>query len=291
MQQQHHQQQQSQIGRAFYRANRPGNLNISNINSDDPLSGGNPYATHIDQFMANNNSSLPLQSPSHYMNQQQSQQQQQQTPSYQRPDSSKPLPSPYLNHQPQQQPTTPAYANFSSQTVSSPHYSTHNHTQNGVVASSPSYLAANTTVYNNNNNNSTNNNGHQTPSHSQNQYRKHPPSAHYQMPASASYDTTAAQSYTPNYSPCPSSAQIVNKQPHYFTFDINQNLSGTTTNTNSTGNIPNSPHHVIHQSQSQTSPGHPIASSGANSQNTNLHSQGKHEKLKCDIERINSIHS
>lgn len=273
MQQQH---QQSQIGRAFYRANRPGNLIISNINSNDPSSGGNPYATHIDQFMTtNNNSNLPLQSPSHYMNQQQSQQQQ--TPSYQRPDSSKPLPSPYLNHhQQQQQPTTPAYTNYSSQTVSSPHYSTHNHTQNGVVASSPSYLATNTIMYNNN---STKNNGHQTPSHNQNQYQKHPPSAQYQMPVSASYDTTAAQSYTPNYSPCPSSAQIVNKQPHYFTFDINQNLSATTTTTNSTGNIPNSPHHVIHPSQNKTSSRHPVASNGANSQKTNLHSQGKENHI------------
>lgn len=65
-----HQQHQH---RSFYRANRPGNLNISNIPLDQP-NIVSPYTNQRDHYASqqstsNNNNNPPIQSPPHFMNQ------------------------------------------------------------------------------------------------------------------------------------------------------------------------------------------------------------------------------
>ncbi len=177
---QHSQQQQQ---RSFYRAKRPGNLNIS-------CTEGEASTGQISNHFINPLTSLqqhqhiqPIQSTSQYMPNQNTSQQ-----AY--PQSPHPC-SAYTNTN---------HSNYS--------YSPHIQPQTNSAVS-PSYH----------------------PYQDQtggNQYSK-------QVSYSNGYDP--GQSYSPNYSPVASSAHIVNKQAHYFTFDVNNNNISNNDLTN--GNITN----------------------------------------------------
>ena len=191
------QQQQHDQQRSFYRANRPGNLNISNINENTSIPSYEQSPAYIGQ---QNLSAVQQNSP--YMTQ---------TSYVQNKIINSPLPpslqSPYT--------TSNQLSNIQSQSMSNGS----NYTNYPIA--SPSYNSMSRpskSVY-------------QTPNHQQytQSTSKKPP--HQFMPSS-NYDNQASQSFTPSYSPCPSSAQIINKQSHYFTFDLNNNTESLSSNNN-----------------------------------------------------------
>jgi len=230
-QQQHHSQHQQQRS-SFFRANRPGNLNIVEVNESmnqvqqiqqSPLINSQhqqqqqllmpPSSPYMNQnYMTNQNKIInqsplgpPLLPPPHTPTQSTSysnhitvstpNQQQSQQNKYNMPSI-----SPVPHHLIQQQPSSPSYIVQTNNNNYQPQYS-------------PSYTTSTT---NNNNINSSN-------SQSSN--------LHLYNNNSQSYDQQ--QTYTPNYSPCQSSANIVNKQSQYFNFDLS-NINNISSNNNST---------------------------------------------------------
>ena len=191
MQQHQHDQQ-----RSFYRANRPGNLNISNINENTSIPSYDQSSAYIGQ---QNLSTVPQNSP--YMTQ---------TSYVQNKIINSPLPpplqSPYT--------TSNQISNIQSQSISNGT----NYTNYPIA--SPSYNSMtrpSKSVY-------------QTPNHQQ--YTQSTSQKPHQFMPSSNYENQASQSFTPSYSPCPSSAQIINKQSHYFTFDLNNNNESLSSNNN-----------------------------------------------------------
>jgi hypothetical protein len=206
-----HQQQDQQQRSTFYRANRPGNLNIIDINENQ----------------------LQIQhSPLIQQHQQLQQQQQMLMP---------PSSSPYLNqnYKVHQSPLAPPPIPYSSNHMltSTPNQQSNYVPQSLAPPISPAAI--------NSNNNANNTHYPTSPSYNivNKQQQKYQQQQQQQQPQySPSYTTNntnntnpqtpyAAASYTPNYSPCQSSANIVNKQTQYFNFDAS-NINNNNNNNN-----------------------------------------------------------
>lgn len=265
---QHQQQQRS----SFYRANRPGNLNIVEINESlnqvqiqhSPLINTAQQQQQVQQQQQQ--MLMPPSSP--YMNQNYSM-----TKVHQSPLLGPPLLPPPSNQStynmtmsaPNQQsnyippPISPA-AHFNQKLQqqlqpSSPSYivptSTPNATKpvnNFQPPYSPSYSAPNS----------------QTPGHQH----------IYNTNTNASAKAYEQQTYTPNYSPIQSSANLINKQTQFFNFDL-PNISSNNTNSTTSNNngvqstIPQSPR-VLNTTNSTSTNIYSVQQNKLASNSTNL---------------------
>ena len=242
--------QQQQQRSSFYRANRPGNLNI--VETNEPPANQLLSIQHqqsVQSPLINQTQSMVPPSPSH-INQ-----------NYQINKIHPGTPSNYSN----QMKLIQSNNNYSNSTSSlnnnqimSPHYNQHQSIQSPHIMiqqqqnppASPSYMNQTnqqinsfqtshqySPTYPNNNIIQSNTGNMLKPPNTPQQVTSH------QYLATNSYDQQ--QSFTPKYSPCPSSAHINNKQAHYFNFDFPNinNMSGANGNNNNmaSNQIPQSP--------------------------------------------------
>ena len=291
-------QQPNQPRPSFFRANRPGNLNIIDVdesfieqsNSTSLINNNiqnNSHAPSSAHYPINNNQpteqSYNLQSPltitTTFNSNQNYVTSSQNSPHY---TQHQVINSPHIKNLSKQQtnPMSPSYTNFSS--ANPQHISTaQNHQQYSPSYSTPT-ANANPQTSNTNYNIAA-----ASPFTKQQQTAgilaplKQP--IQYQTP---NYD----QSFTPTYSPCPSSAHIVNNSNNYFNFDIPHinNITNNSTTTTSHA-IPQSPSHLnynssnvnkIKQQQQQYSIPNPVISHPKPIQMPQSYSQQQQQQIQ-----------
>ena len=265
-------QQQQNSRSTFYRANRPGNLNLvdesiientasQNVNylSASPASGPNQFSLQNQQQFnnnnnnnSNNNANFSMQPQNHSQN---------------------PLQIPYKLHSqssylPSQNVVSSPQPYMTSNSVQSPRL-TQQQQQPSMVPLSPSYnnyptsYTPNRTIHTTNNNNNVipHNNVSATPTNNPLTspfINPPPPPPPLQYGTVNTNTNTYDQSYTPKYSPCLTSAHVINNSKTYFNFDLphinnqaNSNSNSNSNNSNS-NNVPQSPTHynkINNQSQ------------------------------------------